>query len=86
MDNTLRPDKQLCKDMSLEEATKWIRCFDSYLTWNDSIINWKSLKCVRNLLENHLDANLLLKMATDESITERTTVQGSAGMLSKLKG
>jgi hypothetical protein len=86
MDNTLRPDQRLCEDMSLEEATKWIRCFNSYLTWNDSIIDRKSLKCVRNLLESQLDANLISKMATDESITERTTVQGSAGILSKLKG
>jgi hypothetical protein len=86
MDNTLRPEQRLCKGMSLEEATQWIRCFNSYLTWNDSIIDRKSPKCVRNLLESQLDANLISKMATDESITERTTIQGPAGILSKLEG
>jgi hypothetical protein len=86
MDNTLRPDRRLCEAMSLEEATKWIMSFDSYLTWNDSIIDRKSLKCVRNLLESHLDTSLLSRMAKDKSITERTTVQDSTGILSRLKG
>ena len=41
---------------------------------------------MRNLLENHLDGSLLSRMAKDTSITERTTVQGSTGILSVLKG
>jgi hypothetical protein len=86
MDNTLRPEQRLGKDMSLEEATLWIRGFDGYLTWNDSVIDGKSLECVRNLLENQLDASLISKLAEDESITETTAVQGPAGILSKLKG
>jgi hypothetical protein len=63
MDNTLRPEQRLGEGMSLEEATLWIRCFDSYLTWNDSVIDGKSLECVRNLLETQLDASLISKLA-----------------------
>jgi hypothetical protein len=58
----------------------------SYLAWNDSIIDRKSPKCVRDLLESHLDTSLLSRMAKDESITEKTTVQGSTGILNILKG
>jgi hypothetical protein len=68
--------------MSLEEATRWLMAFDSYLAWNESVIDRKSPKC----LESQLDTSLLSRMAKDESVTEKTTVRGSAGILNILKG
>ena len=44
LDNTLRPDELLSETMTLEEATRWLRTFDSYLSWNASIIERKSIK------------------------------------------
>ena len=86
LDNTLRPDRQLSETMSLEEATRWLKTFESYLAWNESVINRKSPKCLRDLLESLLDTSLVSRMVKDESITERTTVRGSTGILNILKG
>ena len=60
--------------MSLEEATRWLKKFEGYLAWNDSVIERKSGKYVRELLESLLDMSLILRLAKDKSITETTTV------------
>ena len=59
LDNTLRPEKNLSRTMSLEEATKWIEQFESYLIWNKPLIGKKSDTAVRNLLESSLEAGLV---------------------------
>ena len=38
LDNTLKPDKNLSRTMSLEEATTWITLFESYLEWNKPLL------------------------------------------------
>ena len=50
------------------------------------VIDRKSPKCLRDLLESLLDTSVVSRMAKDESITERTTVRGSTGILNILKG
>ena len=50
------------------------------------VIDRKSPKCLRDLLESLLDTSLVSRMAKDESITERSTVRGSTGILNILKG
>ena len=71
--------------MTLEEASKWLKNFDSYLTWNKPVIDKKSLTHLRSLLESFLDASMVSKLQTDESITEDTLVRGTGGLLEKLK-
>ena len=85
LDNTLHSDRRLSETMSLKEATRWLKTFVSYLAWNELVIERKSLKCIRKLLESLLDMSLISRLAKDKSITERTTVQGSTGVLSILR-
>ena len=37
LDNTLRPTDRLSRTMTLEESSKWLKNFDSYLNWNQFI-------------------------------------------------
>jgi hypothetical protein len=85
LDNTLRPTDRLSRTMTLEEASKWLKNFDSYLTWNKPVIDKKSLTHLRSLLESFLDASMVSKLQTDESITEDTLVRGTGGLLETLK-
>ena len=71
--------------MTLEEASKWLKNFDSYLTWNEPVIDKKSPTHLRSLLESFLDASMVSKLQTDESITEDTLVRGTGGLLETLK-
>ena len=66
LDNTLRPENNLSRTMSLEEATKWIEQFESYLDWNKPLIGKKSDTAVRNLLESSLEAGLVSKLRTGQ--------------------
>jgi hypothetical protein len=86
LDNTLKPDKNLSRTMSLEEATTWIVLFESYLNWNKQLLGRKSITAVRHLLESSLEAGLVSKLRTDVSIGTETEVQGPDGVLAKLKG
>ena len=45
--------------MFLEEATRWLKTFEGYLAWNESVIERKSQKYVRELLESLLDMSLI---------------------------
>ena len=85
MDNTLRPTDKLTRNMSLEEATTWLKMFENYLKWNRGALDRKSNADVRHLLEINLDAGLISKLETDETINENSTVCGANGILSKLK-
>ena len=38
LDHTLRPDGRLSRTISLEEATTWLKSFESYLEWNEPVI------------------------------------------------
>jgi hypothetical protein len=81
LDHTLRPHRHLSRTMSLEEATKWLKNFESYLVWNESVIA-KRNACSRDLLESRLEADLVLTLQTDETVTMNTTVRGrTAGRL-----
>ena len=70
--------------MTLEEASKWIKNFESYLEWNQLVVDKKSTKNLRDLLESFLDAGMVSKMDTDESITATTEVRGPEGILVKI--
>ena len=83
LDNT--PKERLSRTMSLEEATKWLKNFESYLDWNKQVIAKRSVSSLRDLLERSLDACLVSKLQTDETVTVATTVRGAAGVLEKLK-
>ena len=48
--------------MSLEEATKWLKNFESYLNWNKLVIAKRSVSSLRDLLESSLDAGLVSKL------------------------
>ena len=85
LDNTLKPDKNLSRTVSLEEATTWITQIKSYHNWNKQLIVKKSNTAVRNLLESSLEARLVSKLWTDVSIGTGTKVQGPGGVLAKLK-
>jgi hypothetical protein len=85
LDNTLRPAEHLSRTMSLEEETKWLTNFESYLDWNKRIIAKRSISSIRNLLESSLDASLVSKLQTDMTVTAETEVRGEAGVLEKLK-
>ena len=71
--------------MSLEEATKWLKNFESYLNWNKPVIAKKSPEHLRNLLESFLDASMVSKLQTDEVVTEDTLVRGPGGLLETLR-
>ena len=71
--------------MSLEEQTRWLKTFESYLAWNESVIETKSTKNLQDLLESYLDTGLISKLDTDQSVTKETTVLGSTGILVKLR-
>jgi hypothetical protein len=85
LDNTLCLAERLSRTMSLEEATKWLTFFESYLDWNKRIIAKRSVSSIQNLLESSLDASLVSKLQTDVTVTADTTVRGEAGVLEKLK-
>ena len=70
--------------MTLEEASKWIKNFESYLEWNQLVVDKKSTKNLIDLLESFLDAGMVSKMDTDESITATTEVRGPEGILVKI--
>ena len=85
LDNTLRPTDRLSRTMTLEEASKWLKNFDSYLNWNEPVIAKKSPEHLRNLLESFLDASMVSKLQTDEVVTEDTLVRGPGGLLETLR-
>ena len=86
LDNMLRPEKLLSESMNNEEATRWLAIFDSYLSRNEEIIDRKSVKCVRALLESLLEANIIARLAVDTPVTEHTTIRGPSGVLNVLRG
>ena len=67
--------------MNLEEASKWLKSFDSYLNWNEPIIRNKTPERLRNLLESCLEASMISKLHTDEAVGEDTSIQGPNGLL-----
>ena len=85
LDNTLRLAERLSRTMSLEEATKWLTQFESYLDWNKRIIDKRTVYSIRQLLEGSLDASLVNKLQTDANVTPETAVQGENGVLVTLK-
>jgi hypothetical protein len=85
MDNTLRPTDKLTRNMSLEEATTWLKMFENYLKWNRVALDRKSNADIKHLMEINLDAGLISKLETDETINVDSPVRGATGILSKLK-
>ena len=72
--------------MTLEEASNRLSNFDSWFQWNELVLNKKSTKHLRILLESFLDANMVSKLQTDDSVTSETPVRGPDGLLEKLEG
>jgi hypothetical protein len=68
-----------------EEATVFLKDFENYLIWNESVIA-KSNACSRDLLESRLEADLVVTLQADLTVTMATTVRGPDGMLAKLRG
>ena len=85
MDNTLRLSDKLTRNMSLEEATTWLKMFENYLKWNRVALDRKSNADIKHLMEINLDAGLISKLETDETINVDSPVRGATGILSKLK-
>ena len=56
----------------------------SYLEWNQLVVDKKSTKNLIDLLESFLDAGMVSKMDTDESIKATTEVWGPEGILLKI--
>ena len=54
LDNTLKPDGNLKRTMTLEEARIWLRKFDQWFKWNANVLQKKGLVAQRVLLENFL--------------------------------
>ena len=79
LDNSLRPEGLLRMTMSLEEATRWLKTFESYLLWNEPIIENKGTKCVPALLESLLDTSVISWQVQDQTVTEWTPIQGPSG-------
>jgi hypothetical protein len=71
--------------MTLEEESKWLKNFDSYLNWNEPVIAKKSPEHLRNLLESFLDASMVSELQMDELVTEDTLVRGPGGLLETLR-
>jgi hypothetical protein len=67
--------------MNLEEASKWLKSFDSYLNWNEPIIRNKTPERLINLLESCLEASMVSKLHTDEAVRVGTSIQGPNGLL-----
>ena len=84
LDNSIRPTTQLSRNMDLEEASRWIKSFDSYFTWNEPIISKKTPENLRALLESCLEAGLVAKLHTDNAVRADTPIQGTGGLLEVL--
>ena len=85
LDNTLKPDGNLRRTMTHEEARIWLRKFDQWFKWNTNILQKKGLVAQRVLLENFLDDRMLSKIQSDGKIDENTPVQGPNGLLKRLE-
>jgi hypothetical protein len=81
LETALRPPTLLNRNMTLEEATRWIKSFDSYLNWNERIIRNKTPAQLRSLLENSLEAGMVSKLLTDDAVNDDTPIQGTGGLL-----
>jgi hypothetical protein len=84
LDNTLCPTTLLNRNMNLEEASRWIKSFDSYFNWNEPIIRQKTPERLRSLLESCLEASMVSKLHTDEAVRVDTPIQGPNGLLEVL--
>jgi hypothetical protein len=84
LDHSLRPHGHLSKTMSLEEATFWLKDFENYLKWNESVIA-KGNACSRDLLESCLEADLVATLQADVTVARATTVRRPDGELAKLR-
>ena len=85
LDNTLKPNGPLIRDMSITEADTWLKGFTAWFEWNAPILDTKNPTTKRILLENFLDDRLRSKLQTDTTITTDTPVLGSDGIINKLR-
>ena len=81
LDNTLKPNGPLIRDMSITEADTWLKGFTAWFEWNAPILDTKHPTTKRILLENFLDDRLRSKLQTDTTITTDTPVLGSDGII-----
>ena len=84
LENTLKPDGCLKRDMTLEEARTWLRKFDKWFEWNAPVLAKKNQDMQRAILENYLDDRMLSRMKTDATVKPDTPIRGPNGLLEKL--
>ena len=85
LENTLKPNVNLSRDMSITEADNWLKGFTAWFDWNAPILDSKGPLTKRVLLENFLDERLLSKLKTDVTVTMDTPVLGNEGLINKLR-
>ena len=85
LDNTLKPNGPLLRDMSITEADTWLKKFTAWFEWNAPILDTKHPTMRRAILENFLDDRLISKLQTDTTITTDTPILGSDGIINKLR-
>ena len=85
LDNTLKPNRSLVRDMSITEADTWLRRFTVWFEWNAPILDTKDPITKRVLLENFIDERLRSKLRADTTITTNTPVLGTNGIIDRLR-
>ena len=85
LENTLKPNVNLSRDMSITETDNWLKGFTAWFDWNAPILDSKGPLTKRVLLENFLDERLLSKLKTDVTVTMDTPVLENEGLIDKLR-
>ena len=69
IDNTLKPKAKLTNDMSLLEATEWIKEYRAFMAHNATNLEHHEAKVPRELLEGNIDPVMKLKLRAKASPT-----------------
>ena len=62
IDNTLKPKGKLTNEMSLLEATEWIKEYRTFMAHNATNLEHQEAKVPRELLEVNIDPTMKLKL------------------------
>ena len=69
IDDTLKPKAKLTNDMSLLEATEWIKEYRAFMAHNATILEYHEAKVPRELLEGNIGPVMKLKLRAKASPT-----------------
>ena len=85
IDDTLRPQHELLRSFTLEEANIWFDSFVAYYNHNKMVLDKLEAKVRRQLLYNSIEAAMALALQTDETIKDDNSIVGERLCLKKLK-